>query len=195
MSDRSSSTSIPLWAKLHRQSDGSVETWHSLPDHSADVAAVLEALLRVPTVRDRLSRLAGDSVTRRTEARLAALAFLHDVGKANRGFRCRFHAGVQGEGHIQPLAWLLHGSGTEALLERLEEALRADSWSGWMADDAHPLLDAIFAHHGRPWRTEGIANCLHLWRPDADMDPLADLAVMGALPRLNCSPVSGCCLI
>jgi CRISPR-associated endonuclease/helicase Cas3 len=155
-----------------------------LPDHSADVAAVLEALLRVPTIIDRLARLAGERLSGESLARLAALAFLHDIGKANRGFRGQFRAGVKGEGHIQPLAWLLHGSGSEALQDRLFTALRAETWAGWLTDGARPLLDAVFAHHGRPWRTEGLADCRHLWRAGPDMDPIADLAVMGdALPR------------
>jgi CRISPR-associated endonuclease/helicase Cas3 len=55
-------------------------------DHSADVAAVAERLLIQPTIRKRLATAAGrsdlDEVTR---ARLGALSFLHDIGKANRG--------------------------------------------------------------------------------------------------------------
>lgn len=173
--------SVPLWAKLRRGPDGSVSAWHSLPDHSADVAAVLEALIELPTITDRLARLGGQPLDATTRCRLAALAFLHDIGKANRGFRIRFRAGVQGSGHIAPLAWLLHGADASDLQERLLTVLRVDSWKGWLTDAAQPLLDAIFAHHGSPWQTQVLANARHLWRPGADMDPIADLAVMGDL--------------
>jgi HD domain len=35
------------WAKLSRDETDAVVGWHSLIDHSADVAAVFEAILRV----------------------------------------------------------------------------------------------------------------------------------------------------
>jgi hypothetical protein len=83
-------TSAALWAKLKRDTAGQVIGWHSLVDHSADVAAVVERLLIQPTIRKRLATAADrsdlDEVTR---ARLGALSFLHDIGKANRGFRAR----------------------------------------------------------------------------------------------------------
>jgi hypothetical protein len=79
-----------LWAKLKRDTAGQVIGWHSLVGDSADVAAVVEALLLQPTVRRRLATAAGrtdlDEITR---TRLSALSFLHDIGKANRGFRAR----------------------------------------------------------------------------------------------------------
>ena len=74
-------TSSTLWAKLKRDQMGRIIGWHSLVDHSADVAAVVEALLQ-PTIRRRLATAAGrtelDEITR---ARLSALSFLHDIGK------------------------------------------------------------------------------------------------------------------
>lgn len=85
-------TSSHLWAKLKREGDAIV-SWHSLVDHSADVAAVVEALLKQPTIRRRLAGAAGlETLDPLTCARLAALAFLHDIGKANRGFRARVTA-------------------------------------------------------------------------------------------------------
>src|SRR4051794_2995769 len=65
-----------LWAKLARSEDGTISAWHSLPDHSADVAAVTEALLAQPVLAARLSRLADRSeLGLITRARLTALAF------------------------------------------------------------------------------------------------------------------------
>lgn len=174
---------IPLWAKLRRSSDMSVVAWHSLYDHSADVAAVMEALLAVPTISDRLARLAGRRLDATDQARLVALAFLHDIGKANRGFRTRWRAGVRGEGHIIPLAALIYGNCAEER-ERLLAALGHAHWANWINGAAGPLFDAVFAHHGRPWCSSSQADC-KLWRIGRDMDPIGDLAPLGdALPHL-----------
>lgn len=87
-------TPLSLWAKICRNSDGRIIGWHSLIDHSADVAAVIEALLAQPTLNLRLARTAGLTEINDTAcARLAAVAFLHDIGKANRGFRARVDPG------------------------------------------------------------------------------------------------------
>jgi CRISPR-associated endonuclease/helicase Cas3 len=123
--------------------------WHSLVDHSADVAAVVAALLSQPTINGRLGSAAGRaSLDAVTCARLAALAFLHDIGKANRGFRRRIDASAPTVGHIDELVWLFNSD----LAERLSTVLglkRTDSW--FASEDALELWDAVYAHHGRPW--------------------------------------------
>ncbi len=58
----------------------------SLVAHCIDVAAVAAALLELPTWRARLNSLAGRTLLPLDLARLVALAFLHDVGKAGAGF-------------------------------------------------------------------------------------------------------------
>ena len=50
---------LPLWAKLERSDAETGLGWHSLVDHSADVAACMEALLNLPLVQSRLAALAG----------------------------------------------------------------------------------------------------------------------------------------
>jgi CRISPR-associated endonuclease/helicase Cas3 len=108
-------TRATLWAKLVRDNAGYIVGWHSLPHYSADVAAVLLALLEQPTIAARLSILAErDGLCRTTRARLGALAFLHDIGKANRGFRARVDIRAEPIGHIDTLAWLF-GPGGAAL--------------------------------------------------------------------------------
>src|SRR5215208_2328161 len=101
-----------LWAKLRRDTYGRVIGWHSLVDHSADVAAVVESLTAQPIIRGRLASAAGardlDEVTC---SRLAALSFLHDIGKANRGFRARVDPTAPPVGHIDQLAWVFCGGG------------------------------------------------------------------------------------
>jgi hypothetical protein len=88
-------TPLPLWGKPERTDADIGLGWHSLVDHSADVAACMEALLRLPLVQRRLAALAGiDKLPSVWLARIAAHTFLHDLGKANRGFRARLRKGV-----------------------------------------------------------------------------------------------------
>ena len=49
------------WAKSPKRTGAVGPGWLSLVDHSIDVAAVAEALLNLPTVRERLGALAGRS--------------------------------------------------------------------------------------------------------------------------------------
>ena len=71
------------WGKF---SDGES---HHLAHHCADVAACFEALASLPTVRARLERAAGISLSSVHIARLAVLAFLHDCGKLHPGFQAK----------------------------------------------------------------------------------------------------------
>lgn len=58
-------------------------------DHAADVAAVAEAVLRLPVWRRRFSALALRELDDTDIARLCVLAALHDVGKFNLGFQAK----------------------------------------------------------------------------------------------------------
>src|ERR1051325_809536 len=96
------------WGKLSRDQTGAVNGWHSLVDHSADVAACFEALITIPTISSRLARLADmDSLPAIWISRLATCAFLHDLGKANAGFQARWNNEAPFVGHMQPALVLL----------------------------------------------------------------------------------------
>jgi CRISPR-associated endonuclease/helicase Cas3 len=171
-------TAATLWAKLERDSSRQIVGWHSLVDHSADVAAVVSVLLTQPTLNQRLAAAAGrtalDTVTC---ARLAALSFLHDIGKANRGFRLRINVQAPSVGHIDQLAWVFNSD----LSGRLSTVLGLERMENWFAsEDALELWDAVFAHHGRPWSADP-ANASPYWKPDSSgSDPIAELAPMRA---------------
>ncbi len=166
-----------LWAKLERDAADRITRWHSLVDHSADVAAVLRTLIAQPTIAARLARLAGrDALDAVTVARLGALAFLHDIGKANRGFRARVDPHAAVVGHIDQLAWLFTAPGAQCR-ERLDAVLGLDRLDDWLGED-WTLFEAVFAHHGRPWRPDPARNETAHWALGPDGDPIADLAPM-----------------
>ncbi len=72
------------WAKLDKQ--GQI---HPLTAHMLDVAACYYAVAKTKSVRRALERAGGRVLTDLDLMRLAVLAFLHDVGKANAGFQAK----------------------------------------------------------------------------------------------------------
>lgn len=171
------SETLLLWAKITRGKQKNIISWHSLRDHSADVAAVMEALLACPTINQRLARTIGwlklDAITC---SRLAALVFLHDIGKANLGFRARWHPDAPIIGHIDQLAWLFADENAEALRSRLFEVLGLPDLAAWFTETpSGEIWPAIMAHHGRPWQVKPSDR---YWRTTDRNDPIGDLAVM-----------------
>lgn len=138
-------TARALWAKLARDDQEDITSWHSFVHHSADVAAVLLALLEQPTIT---ARLAGRDVLELVARdRLGALAFLHDIGKADRGFRARVDRGPPKVGHIDQVGWLFTTDAANHH-QRLLDVLGLDRLDTWFPDEGWTLLDRIFAHHG-----------------------------------------------
>ena len=138
------------WAKSRETDGGDRVPCLSLTDHSVDVGAVAEALLRSPTIRRRLSRLAGRDLTSADIARLGFLAGLHDVGKAVHCFQRRVRGGPWAS-HTAP-AWVLLGSGASSSEPQkwIRKALRRGQWKGWFGhiDEERELWDVVLAHHG-----------------------------------------------
>lgn len=173
---------IPLWAKIGQRNEAGVPLqWHSLEDHSADVAAVFEALLRVPTIARRLAALAHVSeLDPIWISRLAIYAYLHDFGKANRGFQRRWSAGAPIIGHITPAVALVQSERWQA---QLFSALPFEDMYNWGAD-ADAFL-SVLAHHGRPVDAAPTDSFDEQWRPGPDGDPIANLACLGHAVRLH----------
>ena len=172
---------LPLWGKLERTNSETGLSWHSLVDHSADVAACMEALLALPLVQSRLAALAGiERLPNVWVSRIAAHAFLHDLGKANRGFRTRLRKGAPPIGHVIQAVALAR---IEELRGRVYEALPIENMKAWGAYEEAFL--SIVAHHGRPVALNSIIISDHrdIWMPGADCDPVADLCALGTAVR------------
>ena len=175
---------LQAWGKTDKDSG----EFHPLAHHSMDVAAVLARMLQLPVVRDRLEAAADAALTESTCRRLAALVFLHDIGKLHPGFQAKGWAdGIwrgPTTGHLkESWAFLM------LAVQRPEHPFHATIRRILDWGEAVPLLmGAMFAHHGRPverpssptlrewpslahydWRTEarGMSGALQRWFPEA----------------------------
>lgn len=177
MMDQGPST---YWAKIERDAAGRVQHWHSLVDHSADVAACFEAALACPVPAARLAALAGQrDLPAVWVARLCVIAALHDFGKANRGFQARWDAKAPFVGHCWEALAALEN---RTLLRRLSDVLPIADIESW-SETCDALL-APLAHHGRPLdRNASLAEEARFWSTDATGDPIARLAPLGAAVR------------
>lgn len=118
---------------------------HPLVDHCIDVALVFQSLIE--SARADLWLMPREP---RLLSRLAVIAFLHDLGKCNRGFQAK------SDPHARDTAG--HVLEAVALLEDLSD-LWPKGWSdliedicSWFANDeqAYGMLLASISHHGRP---------------------------------------------
>jgi CRISPR-associated endonuclease/helicase Cas3 len=170
-----------IWAKLVHDADGKVTAALPLADHGFDVAAVLEQLLQAGAWERALIHAAGRPLTGQDRARLVALAALHDIGKANRGFQARRDRNAPPIGHEGQVAALLKDgdlrrtSAAQALIAILRD------WG------APAYLPALMAHHGRlraefarPQRGGGTPWDSHTqyWKPAEGHDPAASAAAI-----------------
>ncbi|MCK2089334.1 CRISPR-associated helicase Cas3' [Thauera aromatica] len=179
-------TESSAFGKLRRPLDGL--EWHPLVDHLADVAAVFEALCSCRSIRRSLEAAAERALEVRDTARLAALVFLHDFGKANAGFQAKRWLdserprGRLTAGHGAEAIALLNAAGhdeeAEALLLRLP-ILEICTWGGVETLDS--LLRASTAHHGRPLTdAPDWFNARVHWIARDDYDPAAQLSRIAA---------------
>ncbi|MEX0680985.1 MAG: CRISPR-associated helicase Cas3', partial [Balneolales bacterium] len=179
-----------FWAKLDRNEDGAVTHWHPLIAHSADVAAVVEALLMRTILNRRLARLLGqEKLTDIQIARFAALSVIHDAGKANHGFQNQaFDIKGPREGHVGPIIEIIQAD--ENFHEQLLIPLGIQDVLTWFSNQetAVHFLFATWAHHGKPvlprsnfkqslWEKNtrrdpvealsSLSTCMKQWFPDA----------------------------
>lgn len=160
------------WGKLVRGEDGSVQCTHALADHMLDVAACFVALARCASIRRALERSARRALTEVDLSRLAVIAFLHDIGKANSGFQGRYWTAADPEsrwwprpcGH-GPEGWeLISPQGMVANADRILQGLPLEAMAEWGDESVLSLLQASISHHGRPI-SDGQSVSNAIWQP------------------------------
>lgn len=177
-----------FWAKFLPQGP----TMLPLAAHCLDVGLVFRALCDLRGIQRSLARGAGASLSPPQSDRLAVLAMLHDIGKANLGFQDKvFSASAPPAGHVRELAPLLDSeSPDQELASRFVACLPPEmaEWFGEVGSD-YSYLMATFSHHGSPlWfrgeRTGVAAAARTWWRPQGPRDPMRAIAEVGDWARL-----------
>ena len=138
------------WAKTTRNQSGAT---HPLAHHSMDVAATFLRMTRLPVIRNRLDTAAGKPLTEHQCWLLAALVFLHDIGKLHPGFQAKKWPtetcpGPR-RGHLKEGWAFFH------LAHQLPEHPFHDTMLEmvtWFPSPTHAqsLFAALIAHHGSP---------------------------------------------
>lgn len=161
-----------------------------LAAHCLDVACTFRQLLELPLLVKRLERAAGQALSPRQRDRLAVLAFLHDIGKANLGFQNKiFDPRAPRAGHVRELAPLFEDG---VLADAFSAALDPETLAQWLdAPEAlEDLLLASWSHHGAPihFNDGDRTGNFYLaktrwWKSDGQNDPMQEVAHLVAVAR------------
>ena len=184
-----------FWAKSDRENPQRI---HLLEHHMADVGACFEALLAQPTIRRRLAQ-AGKlkDIDPVTEARLAVLAAVHDIGKVNIGFQTRIWQESdfptdtrhpRPAGHIADLIPVLSGE-DDVTAKWFFDALgwwwdATESWDDCGGETVCALFVAALSHHGRPLNMQDSrSKNPAIWRSFGALHPRRGVERIGRLVR------------
>lgn len=140
------------WGKFARDGSG---TWHTVVDHSTDVALVARILIERPVLRARLCRAAGIELSDVHLDRMAVIVGLHDLGKFLRGFQAKLTGTPQAicTGHVAEVLAALQSSA------ELRQAIRLEQLSDWI-DPISTALYCVICHHGGPVPKDSIGENL-----------------------------------
>ena len=175
---------LQAWGKTDRNDEtGGI---HPLAHHCMDVAATFQRMTELPVIRNRLETATGGRLSEVQCQRLAALVFLHDIGKLHPGFQAK---------HPSYETW--HGPRRGHLREGWAFFELACRWPNhpfhatmqrilsWGETAVEPLLAAVIAHHGGPVPPPTNPTLAGDWdrRPPPQYDWRAEARLMDAMLR------------
>lgn len=178
-----------FWGKCSQQDIGAQA--HPLVDHCLDVAMVLRRLVTVSNIARRLRATTSTPLKDTTLDRLAAIAFLHDVGKCNWGFQAKRDPGArETTGHVMEAAALLWDAETRELWPEAWRELIGEVCA-WFVDgerQAVSMLLAAISHHGRPvshndFKANRGGSIARWWRPRSGVVPAQGLEQLAQVVR------------
>jgi CRISPR-associated endonuclease/helicase Cas3 len=166
------------WAKLRTDPISGVNSRHPLLGHCGDVAAVMEELLNLPTIPNRLAQAGGvASLDTLQRTRLVVLTFFHDLGKCNRGFQNKEKRDphLPTAGHTNEALVLLGRD--VGLTQKFIASVGWKEIAAWGGDATMlRLLLASLSHHGDPLvLDQGNTADARWW----DQQALGDLRMLG----------------
>lgn len=166
------------WGKVGKDPDGNLKSFHLLPYHCLDVAAVGHVLMDMQ--ESWLSRIVGAVPLNPADLRRLLLLFLalHDIGKFSTSFQAL----------VAEVLLILQGQTSDRVYSHRHDALGMALWDdelasrmqqggvlvchSELADDLlgylRPCAEPFFGHHGQPVSPEGISLSEHF--TDADLD-------------------------
>ncbi len=172
---------MPFWGKCDRNT--TPVTIHPLTDHCLDVGVTFLHVAASPRLSAALQACTNIRLHRVERERLAAIAYLHDIGKCNWGFQAKRDDNAwQTTGHVIEGAALLS-------LAELQQAWPPEwkkllvEMTQWFDDGEvglRALLLASISHHGRPASDHDVESrstdsIVKWWRPHGGLDPMQGL--------------------
>ena len=140
---------MPMRRAAWGKTDQETGAIHPLVHHSMDVAAVFSRMAELPSIRDRLEAASDSPLTGLACRRLAALVFLHDIGKLHPGFQAKgWPSGLWRaplRGHLKE-GWAFFLLAAKLPVHPFHKTMRQIMQWG---EAVGPLVAAMMAHHGR----------------------------------------------
>lgn len=162
------------------KADSKRECCLPLPAHCLDVALVFRRLVALASLRSHLEAAIGHGLSDVQLDRLAVLAGLHDIGKANLGFQQKLWGlGDSDAGHIRELEILFDDF---SVRDRFLAALQAEELCAWFSGSwgLEEMLFAVWSHHGKPLvfqgQRVGLGKAKQWWQKHNIGDPMTAVA-------------------
>lgn len=165
----------------------SQDSWLPLEAHCLDVALCFRRLIELPRMHKAMEAAADTRIKAVHRDRLAVLAMMHDLGKANRGFQRKvLQPNTTKVGHTREIFGIFTD---EKLVAAFAQALSLQTIAQWFDDGEKGLqrfLIASWSHHGDLLDADALGMEAHnrnwrgLWQGDEEIRPFDGIVHVAA---------------